>query len=122
VFDLNHYFFCRSPQPRTITPEEAYQHFCFLYVSYIQVFRKLEDCYDQSVHPQKRKDMKQSLEAVMARVCQLKHEIVRFNPRIRTDYISVEDLLIDLKLTPAQLEIPIPHYFREGTQRQPKHV
>ena len=50
----------------------------------------------------------------MARVCQLKHEIVRFNPRIRTDYISVEDLLIDLKLTPSQLEIPIPTYFREG--------
>ena len=50
----------------------------------------------------------------MARMCQLKHEIVRFNPRIRTDYISVEELLIDLKLTPAQLEVPIPHYFREG--------
>jgi hypothetical protein len=131
-------------QPRTITPEEAYQHFCFLYVSYIQVFRKLEDCYDQCVHPQKRQDIKLSLEAVrdafqlcdiemrchtvshrscspffvpsqaMARMCQLKHEIVRFNPRIRTDYISVEELLIDLKLTPAQLEVPIPHYFREG--------
>ena len=69
------------PQPRTITPEEAYQHFCFLYVSYIQVFRKLEDCYDQCVHPQKRQDIKLSLEAVrcaMDCVLQQKYYILSF--------------------------------------------
>ncbi len=51
---------------------------------------------------------------VMARLLQVKHELVRFNPRIKSDYISLEDLLIDLKLPPAQLEVPIPNFFREG--------
>jgi hypothetical protein len=102
-----------------ITPEEAYQHFTYLYVRYLQVFRKLEDCYDQIVHPQKRRDIKLSLETVMARVVQIKHEINRFNPRMKTDFVNLDEYLIDLKLSPNQIEVPIPNFFREdehGTQ------
>jgi hypothetical protein len=53
-----------QPEPKPITQEEAFQHFAYLYVRYIQVFRKLEDCYDQCVHPQKRRDIKLSLDTV----------------------------------------------------------
>jgi hypothetical protein len=55
-----------QPAPRIITPEEAFRHFCFLYVKYVQVFRKLEDAYDQIVQPQKRADIKFNLESVCA--------------------------------------------------------
>ena len=34
--------------------EEAFQHFSYLYIKYVQIFKNLEDCYDQIVHPQKR--------------------------------------------------------------------
>lgn len=50
----------------------------------------------------------------MARLCQVKHELVRFNPRIKSDYISLEELLLELQLTPSHLEVPIPNFFREG--------
>ena len=44
---------------------------------------------------------------------QVKHELVKFNPRIKSDYISLDDLLVDLQLSPTALEVPIPNYFRE---------
>ena len=49
----------------------------------------------------------------MARTVQLKHEIMRFNPRCKSDFIPFDDLLVDLKLTPSDMELPIPNYFRE---------
>ena len=57
--------------PRVITQEEAFQHFSYLYVRYLQVLRKLDDCYDQMVHPQKRRDLRIALDTVMARVVQV---------------------------------------------------
>jgi hypothetical protein len=37
--------------------EEAFQHFSYLYIKYVQIFKNLEDCYDQMVHPQKRQSV-----------------------------------------------------------------
>lgn len=45
-------------QDKEISYEFAFQHFACLYIRYLQIFRKLEDCYDQIVHPQKRRDIK----------------------------------------------------------------
>jgi len=41
-------------------PEEKKQHFATLYIRYLQIFRKLEESYDQMVHPQKRMDIKKA--------------------------------------------------------------
>lgn len=103
---------------------EAFQHYACLYIKYLQIFERLEECYDQMVHPQKRIDVKQVLEIVMARVVELKHDLVKWNPpnpSIQTkpernfpwEYVNLDDILVDLKLPPETLEVPVPHYFLE---------
>jgi hypothetical protein len=34
-------------------------------IRYVQIFKNLENCHDQHVHPQKRLDIKEVLESVM---------------------------------------------------------
>lgn len=46
------------------------------YVKYVQVFKKLERAHDQTVHPQKRLDMRGALEACMGRMLEVKHWLV----------------------------------------------
>ena len=104
-----------KPLPeKSITWDDAFQHFACLYLRYLSIYRKLEDCYDQMIHPQKRQDLKFILEVVMARITQVKAQCVKFGPDGRaTDYLNLENYLLDLKLGPEALEIPIPRYFKE---------
>lgn len=104
-----------KPLPeKTITWDEAFQHFAVLYLRYLGIQRRLEDCYDQMLHPQKRRDLKLVLEVVMARLCQVKAQCVKFGPDGRqTDYLNLENYLLDLKLGPEHLEVAIPRYYRE---------
>lgn len=46
------------PPPPQATILEAFQHFACLYIKYIQIYKRLEMCYDAMVHPQKRIDVK----------------------------------------------------------------
>ena len=85
--------------------------FAVAYVKYLQIFRKLEEVYDQMCHPQKRRDVKRALEACMGRCLELKHWLVHLNGGV--DAVHLDDVLVDLKLTPDDLEIPLPRYFVE---------
>uniref|UniRef100_A0A3Q0RT95 IQ motif containing with AAA domain 1 like n=1 Tax=Amphilophus citrinellus TaxID=61819 RepID=A0A3Q0RT95_AMPCI len=85
-----------------------FQHLAMLFVRYIQIFRQLEKCYDQVVHPQKRRFIRSVLDSVMGRVLELKHEMVE---KEFSEYHYMDDVLQDLKLTPVDLEVPIPRYF-----------
>jgi hypothetical protein len=91
-----------KPLPeKSITWDDAFQHNACLYLRYITIYRKLEDCYDQMIHPQKRRDLKLALEVVMARLCQVKAQCVKFGPDGRqTDYLNLENYLLDLKMGP----------------------
>jgi hypothetical protein len=31
--------------------DQVFQHLACLYIKYVDIYRKLEDCYDQMVHP-----------------------------------------------------------------------
>lgn len=75
-----------------------------MYIRYLQVFRKLEDCYHQLLQPQKRAEVRLILDACIGRMLELKFQIVRHCG----EYINYDDALVDLKLTPDVLEIPIP--------------
>ena len=114
-----------------VTIEQAFQHFACLYIKYLQIFRKLENCYDCMIHPQKRIAVKSVLELVIRRVLELKNDLVKWNPpnsyvKIPTgpeeafpwEYVHLDDILVDLKLSPEMLEIPVPRYFREDIKRQ----
>uniref|UniRef100_UPI0037E85F5E dynein regulatory complex protein 11 isoform X1 n=2 Tax=Semicossyphus pulcher TaxID=241346 RepID=UPI0037E85F5E len=85
-----------------------FQRLALLYVRYIQIFRQLEKVYDQVVHPQKRRVIRAIVEGVMGRILELKNEMVE---KEFSEYHYMDDVLHDLKLTPADIEIPIPRYF-----------
>ncbi|CAB1444708.1 unnamed protein product [Pleuronectes platessa] len=70
--------------------------------------RKLEEIYDQVVHPQKRRLIRTILDGVIGRLLELKNEMVE---KEYSEYHYMDDILHDLKLSPADLEIPIPRYF-----------
>ena len=54
---------------------EWYQFYANLYIKYIACYKKLEDTYDQMLQPQKKKLVKQMLENVMVRLCEIKNVI-----------------------------------------------
>lgn len=51
---------------------EWFHFWATLYIKYIDIYKKLEDAYDQLVHPQKRILLKEMLENVMVRLCETK--------------------------------------------------
>ncbi|XP_068599650.1 dynein regulatory complex protein 11, partial [Brachionichthys hirsutus] len=92
-----------------------FQRLAMLYVRYMQIFRKLNQVHDQVVHPQKRRFIHGILDGVMGRVLELKNEMVE---KEFSEYHYMDDVLHDLKLTPADLEIPIPFYFNTGHSKE----
>lgn len=93
--------------------EDIFNHLAQLYIKYIDIYRKLEKCYDQIVHPQKRIYIKRVLESTIVRICELKKDLCLFNPRPKSIYVHLDQLLFDLKYDPSILEIPVPAYFKE---------
>ncbi|XP_059023615.1 dynein regulatory complex protein 11 isoform X2 [Mustela lutreola] len=85
-----------------------FQMLATFYIKYVQIFRNLEDVYDQIVHPQKRILIRKILDGVMGRLLELKNEMVELE---LTEFHYFDDILQDLKLAPQQLDIPIPKYF-----------
>uniref|UniRef100_F6UHC0 Uncharacterized protein n=1 Tax=Ciona intestinalis TaxID=7719 RepID=F6UHC0_CIOIN len=86
----------------------VFQKLATLYIKYVQIFRKLESSYDQIVHPQKRRILRQVLDGTMGRLLEVKDEMVNLE---FSEFHYFDDILSDLKLTPNDIEIPIPKYF-----------
>lgn len=122
---------------------EWFHFWATLYIKYIDIYKKLEECYDQLVHPQKRVLLKEMLENVIVRMCETKavilifpehkwypkreissnlQQVVKYNTQhdatLRSDYPNLDELVMDLKLTPDCLDIPIPRYFREEDKKR----
>ena len=93
--------------------EEKFSHFAVLYIKYIEIYRKLEECYDQMVHPQKRIFIKKVLESTICRICEMKRYLMAYNYRPGSIYVHLDGLLFDLKYDPSVIEIPVPRYFKE---------
>ena len=119
-----------APEPhRPTSIVQTFQHLACLYIKYLQIFKRLETCYDCMVHPQKRADVLKVLELVMRRVIELKHALVKYNPPpppvhrgpgkpeklFPWEYVNLDDILVDLKLPPETLEVPVPKYFKENS-------
>ena len=98
--------------------EEIFQYLAVLYIKYIDIYRKLEECYDQIVHPQKRVFIKKILECSISRICEIKNKMVAYNNRKKSIYVHLDHLLFDLKYDPSIIEIPVPRYFREDDRIQ----
>ncbi|XP_072539024.1 dynein regulatory complex protein 11 isoform X2 [Salminus brasiliensis] len=87
---------------------QAYQTLATFYLRYLHIFKRLEEVYDQIVHPQKRHVVRHVLEGVMGRLVELKNEMVELE---FSEFHYFDDMLQDLKMTPEDLEVPIPRYF-----------
>ena len=57
------------------------------------------------VHPQKRIYTKKVLESTITRICEVKKDLVLFNPRPASMYVHLDQLLFDLKYDPSVIEI-----------------
>ena len=109
MMDLLDQLEAENPEDRTLAPQEFPEWAC-VYIKYLQIFRRLEHAYDQMVHPQKLIDLKRALEACMGRMLEVRHWLVKLNRNL--DFMNIDDILVDLKLTPEELEMPVPKYFK----------
>jgi len=50
----------------------------------------------------------------MLRICELKKDLSMCNPRTKSLYVHLDQLLFDLKYDPSIIEIPVPEYFKEN--------
>ena len=93
---------CRSLNALFFLPFQdrlaAFQFLATMYIKYIQAFRRLGECYDQIVHPQKRRVLRHMLDGVMGRILELKNEMVNLE---FSEFHYFDDVLSDLKLTPV---------------------
>ncbi|KAA0713181.1 IQ and AAA domain-containing protein 1 [Triplophysa tibetana] len=87
---------------------QVFQTLATFYLRYLKIFRSLEEVYDQIFHPQKRRVMHHVLEGVMGRLVELKNEMVELE---YSEFQYFDDILQDFKMTPEDLEVPIPRYF-----------
>ncbi len=105
--------------PQPVDFYSAFYHYYALYLGYISCVRKINDCYYQKVHTQKRRDLKLALDAVMSRLIQVKHELIRFNPSgIQSDFVHLTDALLAHRQTPNELELPVPNAFKERLENE----
>ncbi|NWI38326.1 DRC11 protein, partial [Picathartes gymnocephalus] len=78
------------------------------YIQYLEIFRNLEAAHDHLIHQQKRAAVRQTLDGVMGRILEIKKEMVALE---NSECHHMDDILMDLKLVPEDIEIPIPKYF-----------
>ena len=90
-------------------------------------------CYEGIIHHQQRIYVKIILELVIRRIIELRHELVDTYPpnsdakmidadgkemRFPWEIVHLDEVLVDLKLSPSILEMSIPRYFREDNKQQ----
>ncbi|CAD8093406.1 unnamed protein product [Paramecium sonneborni] len=101
--------------------QDLFQHYAQNYIRYIGIYKKLEDCYDQMVHPQKKINLKELLELAIIRMIENKKLVIQYNVHsnsYQSDMVNLDELITDLKLTPDYLEVPIPRYFKKETDKE----
>ncbi|PBC34020.1 IQ and AAA domain-containing protein [Apis cerana cerana] len=74
-------------------------------------------CYDQIIQPQKRLLIKKVLVSCLGRILELKHELVEIDI---SEYNYFDDILIKLNVTPQEIEIQIPRYFKRDRLQEIK--
>lgn len=115
----------------TASIQDAFDHFANLYCTYTIILKDLDTCYDLSVQPQKRLDIKSTLliEHVICRVINLRHLLHKCSPPSNDvlvkdgvqppfpwEYLDINKELGDLSIAPSRLETTTPTYFKEDRQ------
>lgn len=113
-------------------------------MNYVEIYKDLEECYDQIVHPQKRKSLQVFLETVMSRMVEVYKLITKhYSDKIKfdmtksdttgdkdkkedkkkvIDFLILNDEMFTNKKTPKDLEVNPPRYFRETKEFEQKQL
>ncbi|KAM9077013.1 LOW QUALITY PROTEIN: IQ and AAA domain-containing protein 1-like [Megaptera novaeangliae] len=92
-----------------------------LYLYYLGLLRRFDTLYDRMVQPQKRRLLRLP-DGVAGLMLELKDDLVRVD---LCETPCLDQVLQGLKLTPADLEVPIPKYFqleRSSVLRERGHM
>ena len=87
--------------------EVAYRAVSKLYLQYVKIFRTLDSCYDQMVHPQKRLLLRKLLDSSIGRILELKHDLVNLD---NLEYSFHDATMAELGYNPMEVELIVPKY------------
>nr|CCC94925.1 conserved hypothetical protein [Trypanosoma congolense IL3000] len=89
--------------------EQLLRYWTSLYVQYLRAGRKLVTVHDTQLQPQKRYDVRTLLDACLARMLELR-SLLTTNCG---EFVKLDECILDMKMSPDELEVPIPRYFVE---------
>jgi len=78
-------------------------------VNYVSAINKLDECYDQVIHPQKRILIRNILELSLGRYLELKNYMVNLN---YNEFTYLDSAIAQLGLLPQDVELTIPSHYR----------
>ena len=87
--------------------ELAYKAVSKLYLQYVKIFRTLDACYDQMVHPQKRMLVRKLLDSTIGRILELKHDLVGLD---NLEYSYHDGTMAELGCHPSEVELIVPKF------------
>lgn len=96
-------------------PDAAFEYFAHWYIKHLNLYRRLNECYDQMVHPQKRIEVRKALESSMCHILELRSVLVKIKS---TEWFDLDVVLQDLQLTPDALDLPPPSALAEDRKRE----
>jgi len=116
-----------STSNKQISINDAFSHFAKLYIQYTLLLNNFNTCYTTLVQPQKRIDIKKTLQLIICRIINLRFLLVKWHPPnsdvivknsgIQTsfpwEYVDITKELQELSVSPSQLITCTPSYFKE---------
>lgn len=85
------------------------QYWVSMYLRYLSVARRLNVLMENELQPQKLHDLRTMLNSCIGRMLEAKEAVVKNCG----DYLALDDLLLDMKLRPEQITVPVPRYILE---------
>ncbi|RNF24666.1 IQ motif containing with AAA domain 1 [Trypanosoma conorhini] len=89
--------------------EQLLQYWVSLYIQYLRTAKRLAAVHDAQLQPQKRYDVRTLLDTCLGRMLELRN-LLTMNCG---EFVKLDDAMLDTKMIPDDLEVPIPRYFVE---------
>ncbi|RNF12541.1 IQ motif containing with AAA domain 1 [Trypanosoma rangeli] len=89
--------------------EQLLQYWVSLYIQYLRTAKRLATVHDAQLQPQKRYDVRTLLDTCLGRMLELRN-LLTVNCG---EFVKLDDAMLDTKMIPDDLEVPIPRYFVE---------
>ncbi|CCW66750.1 unnamed protein product [Phytomonas sp. Hart1] len=102
------------PEEAKLCNEHVKRNWLSLYVRYLSVAKRLEARNNTELQAQKISDVRTLLNCSLGRLLEIKEVIVKHCG----NFLPIDDTLLDLKMTPDEVEPPICSYFLEDREEE----